>query len=530
MRLLLRLAPLLLLAACTAVRDGAPTHDATDGFRPAFTVIQLNDVYRIDAVGNGSEGGLSRLVTLARQEARRTGRPVYFVHAGDFLFPSLESQYWQGRQMVEALNYLHGVAPLFMVPGNHEFDDRRPEVVADALEEARFPWLAGNLTLRTGTPADGRLVADTLLTLGGMRVGLFGLTMHGAHGGRDRDYTAIDSAYVAAARRHASALQAAGAEAILALTHLDMADDRRVAALRAEVPALVWVAGGHEHFLQEVPASATSALITKGDSNARRVWVATVGRRDGRVAVEARRVAVDASIPLDPGYEEAITRRYGAELARILPYFGTRIGESAVPLDGLEESVRNRETNLGNYLTDLMRGAFPDVRADVAVLNGGALRLDDVVQGELRFEHLLRTFGFPTRVGLVWLRGRDLRQGVLEHAVSGGRGEGRFLQVSGLRFAFDRRRAAGDRVTRVEVRQGDAWTPLQDDAVYVVAVPDYLFGGGDGYGVFPERAVRAIPPGPDLKLLAFDAIADAYARGEALAPQVEGRIVEAEAP
>jgi 5'-nucleotidase len=172
-----------------------------------------------------------------------------------------------------------------------------------------------------------------------------------------------------------------------------------------------------------------------------------------------------------------------------------------------------------------MRGAFPGVPTDAAVLNGGAIRIDDVFSGPIRWEHLQRTFGFPTRVALVWLRGRDLRESVLEHAVSGDRGEGRFLQVSGLRFTFDRSRPAGQRVTGVEMQTGSGWAPLDDDRVYTVAVPDYLYGGGDAFH-FKDRSILAIPPGPDLKLMAFDALTQAYADGRAIAPRVEGRITE----
>ena len=110
--------------------------------------------------------------------------------------------------------------------------------------------------------------------------------------------------------------------------------------------------------------------------------------------------------------------------------------------------------------------------------------------------------------------------------MGGGRGEGRFLQVSGLRFAFDRSRPVSQRVTSVEIQRGTAWEPLDDNRVYIVAVPDYLFAGGDGYQ-FHNRAILSVPPGADLRLIAFDALSTAYANGQAIAPAVEGRIAEA---
>lgn len=507
------LAWLLVLAAAPA---------AAQEFRPAATFLQLNDVYRIDAVDGGSAGGIGRVVTLAERTRRETRGPVMVLHAGDFIAPSLESRYFQGLQMIDALNFLHRRAPVVAVPGNHEFDERRSAMLVGAVNASRFPWLAGNLQLRTGdAAADRRMGADTVLEVGGMRIGVFTVTFLDG----PRDYVVEDTAYVASARRQIRALEAREVDAIVGLTHLDLALDREIAALRREHPRLLWVAGGHEHFLIHQPLTDSTAEITKGDSNARRIWRVAVGRRGAAPALRAEPVALDATVPVDAAYRREVEAPWAARMRERIPFYDQVIGRSATRLDATEDVVRGAESAWGNYLADAMRTAFPTVPADVAVLNGGAIRIDDTLEGELRWEHLARTFGFPTRVALVWLRGRDLRQQVLEHAVAGGRGEGRFLQVSGLRFTFDRTRPSGQRVTAVEVGGEGGWAPLEDERVYVVALPDYLFGGGDGY-LAHNRALLSVPPGADLRLLVFDALAAAYARGEAIAPRVEGRITE----
>ncbi len=492
-------------------------------FTPAVTVIHLNDVYRVDAVADGREGGLGRIVTLAERTKRETRSPVMVFHAGDMIAPSLESRYFAGLQMIDALDYLHARAPMLVVPGNHEFDERSPEMFAGAVRESDFGWLAANLDVGTGDEAvDRRVSADTILDVNGVRLGVFALSMIDA----PRSYVSEDTAVVRIAEERLRRLEDAGVDVIVALTHLDMADDRRIAALRARHPKLVWVAGGHEHFLQHDPLTDSTALVTKGDANARRVWRVSLGLRgDGVPAVAAEEVAVDSTIAVDPGYQREVADAWRARLAERVPLLDQRIGTAAVALDGREHVVRDHESNWGNFLADQMRTAFPDVPADVAVINGGAIRIDDEFSGPIRWEHIARTFGFPTRVALVWLRGRDLEQYVLEQGVSGGRGEGRFLQVSGLRFTLDRSRPPGDRVSDVLLAHADEWVPLEPDRVYVVAVPDYLYGGGDGYH-FKDRAIMTIPPGPDLRLLVFDAILAAHARGEAVGGKVEGRIVE----
>jgi 2',3'-cyclic-nucleotide 2'-phosphodiesterase (5'-nucleotidase family) len=50
------------------------------------------------------------------------------------------------------------------------------------------------------------------------------------------------------------------------------------------------------------------------------------------------------------------------------------LGRTRTQLEAEELKIRSRETALGNWLADQMRAAF--ARADVAVINGGTLRLN----------------------------------------------------------------------------------------------------------------------------------------------------------
>jgi len=96
------------------------------------TFIHLNDTYRVGAVEDGKAGGFSRVVTVVR-ELQEQGRDVRILHGGDFLYPSLESQLWDGLQIVDAFNFMDAVAPLYAVAGNHEFDRRGPQQLIDAV-------------------------------------------------------------------------------------------------------------------------------------------------------------------------------------------------------------------------------------------------------------------------------------------------------------------------------------------------------------------------------------------------------------
>jgi len=116
------------------------------------------------------------------------------------------------------------------------------------------------------------------------------------------------------------------------------------------------------------------------------------------------------------------------------------------------------------------------------------------------------------------MTGRALRQ-ALEHGLAQREREGGgFLQVSGLRLAFDPARDPDRRVVGAHV--GEA--PLADERTYTVAVLDFLFRGGDGFTAFRGAKVLVDEAsGPALATIVLDAIA---ARGT-IAPETDGRIL-----
>ena len=121
-----------------------------------------------------------------------------------------------------------------------------------------------------------------------------------------------------------------------------------------------------------------------------------------------------------------------------------------------------------------------------ALTNGGGLRASigagTVTMGDvlavLPFQNTLSTFNIPGS-GIV---------AALENGVSQvEEGAGRFPQVSGLRFSWDPKAPAMSRIKSVEVREGDAWVPLDPAKVYAVASNNFMRAGGDGYVSLARR-------------------------------------------
>ena len=485
------------LAACAASGGRAADADLLH-----VTLLQINDHYVLEPVDGGRRGGMARLATLVR-DLKRENPNTIFALAGDTLSPSVESALMRGAQMVAALN----AAGLdFATFGNHEFDFG-PEVLLERMKESKFRWLSANVIDRRSGQAFGGASTDVLLTLGGARVGLFGLTTtQTAQTSRSGPDVAFGQP-VTVAKDVAARLRAQGANIVVAVTHVTMAEDKAIAAA-ADVDVIL---GGHEH--EPLVAEEGKTLITKAGSDARYlvqvdVWLTRDGRlveRSWRFREVSRRIEPDAAV-------EAIVRDYARRLDRELDMV---VGKSTVPLEARSGKLRTEETNLGDFVTDALRERLG---SDVAAINGGAIRTNRTVPpGPLTRRDVLSLLPFADIVVKLEMRGADLRAALAHGLAQTDRVGGGFLQLSGARVVWDPKLAPGRRIVDVTV----GGKPLADEAAYTVAVPGYLLRGGDGYTVFGRaKMIIDAGSGPQMAQVVIDAIA---LRRE-IAPATDGRI------
>lgn len=505
----------VLLAGCATVPG------STSGSISELTFIHLNDTYRVGAVEDGRKGGFGRVVTVIR-ELQQEGADLRVLHGGDFLYPSLESQIWHGQQMVEAFNFMDDLAPMYVVVGNHELDERTPEHLINAVHAAKFDWLGDNYVFNTGDhKVDAALHSAFTYQHAGKTVGIFSLTLHADDGGNQRDYVAVDRNYVDVAERAIQRLESLGVDVIIGLTHLHMSTDREIAKLRSEHPKFAFIVGGHEHEPQYSAPSRDSAAVMKGASNARIIWEIHVSfDANGEPVVRGEQLTLDESIREDADYAK-IDRKWRARLLEMYPFLESGVGRAALAMDTTEETTRNFETSWGNFVADQMRGAFGEPIADLAFINSGTLRIDDYIAGDIRFEDIARTFGFSSFLRYLPITGAEFRE-LLEAGYRGeGSSQGYFPQVSGFRVCVDRSRPSLDRIVSLQLPNGDGWREIDADREYLLVIPDFLFGGGDGYVVPESRKPMASRPGSELKYLVLDAIVRAQAEGKAVGEAVD---------
>jgi len=390
--------------------------------------------------------------------------------------------------------------------GNHEFDFG-PSVLAERMRESKFTWLSANVLERGSGRPFGGAQREVLLTLSGVRIGVFGLTtaevVKSSSPGPDVEVCEP----IAAAREASQALRQRGAQIVVAVTHLDMREDRALAE-HADVDVIL---GGHEH--EPLIAEEGKTLITKAGSDARYLvqvdlWIGPDGRRTERSWTFHE---IGPRLAPDPDVA-AVVRTYDTQVSRELDVV---VGRTTVALESRRGRLRTEETNLGNFITDAMRARM---KADVAVMNGGGIRGDRLVPaGPLSRRDVVAMLPFANVVVSTEVSGQALRTALEQGVARREREGGGFLQVSGVTLTLDPSRPAGQRIVAVEVNGA----PLDPERRYRVAVVDYVANGGDGITAFRDgRVVVDAESAP----LAAEILLQAVAAAGTIAPAVDGRI------
>jgi 2',3'-cyclic-nucleotide 2'-phosphodiesterase (5'-nucleotidase family) len=477
------------------------------GQSATLTLLTVNDVYEITPVQG--KGGLAELMTLLRAERATATHHLTTVN-GDFLSPSIMSALLKGSQMVALFNTLGVDAVVF---GNHEFDFG-PEVTQQRMAEARFAWLGTNVLGPEGKPFGGALATMTR-QVGELTIGFLGLLTPETARLSSPGPMVTFAPVVPTAKTAVEALRQAGADVIIALTHLSLAEDR---ALAQQVSGISVILGGHDH--EPITWYEGGTLIHKSGYDAHYLgridltMEKKVTEKGPQVTVTPSwRMLANRGVTPDPGVAAEVAR-YTATLDQEL---GQPVGQTQTALNSQTAEVRTRETTMGNLIADALREAL---QADVALVNGGGIRGNRLYDAgaTLTRRDILQELPFSNVGVLLELSGADLLA-ALENGVSQVENKaGRFPQVSGLRLTYNPGKPAGSRVLDVQV-DGKA---LDRTATYRVATNDFLLKGGDGYSSLSKGKVLIDASGGTL--MATTVMRYITAKGS-VAPQVEGRIV-----
>ncbi|ESZ41467.1 bifunctional UDP-sugar hydrolase/5'-nucleotidase [Mesorhizobium sp. L2C066B000] len=473
-------------------------------------------------------GGAGRLVTAIAQERKKLeGQNVLLLNAGDSFQGSLFYITYKGTAEEEFLNQ---IKPDAVTLGNHEFDDGESALVP-YLDKAKFPIVSANVVPNDKSGAAGKIKPSIVLEVGGQKIGIVGAVTNDTPelASPGPNITIADD--VKSITAEVEKLKAQGVNKIIAVTHIGY---RRERDIIAKIPGIDVVVGGHSHsLLSNTDPKAEGPYPTMVDnpdgSKVPVVQAASYSKYLGEFKVvfddngnvkeaSGDPIFLDKSITPDPAVLARI-KELGAPIEALK---NKEVAETTEAIDGSRESCRTKECAMGNLVSDAILDRVKGQGVEIVVSNGGGLRAS-IDKGTVTMGEVLTVLPFQNTLATFQISGKDLVAG-LENGVSQVEdGGGRFPQVAGLKYSFDKSVAPNaGRVKSVEVMQNGAWAPINPDKDYLVATNNYVRQGGDGYKVFAEKAKNAYDYGPGLEQV----VADYLAAHRPYTPKLDGRITE----
>jgi 2',3'-cyclic-nucleotide 2'-phosphodiesterase (5'-nucleotidase family) len=349
------------------------------------------------------------------------------------------------------------------------------------LDEGRYDWVSSNVVHLTGAErkdsvafqANGRPIPDyTVKTFRDgdgteLRLGFIAVTVDMGK----QDYVGYRD-FRAAARRAYMAVKDS-CDAVLAITHLKMAEDSLLALALPEVPLFM---GGHDHsHMYRMPTPHTR--VAKADANAKTVYVHRLSydRKTGRLDIRSELVPVTDKIPDDP-IAAAVVDKWNRRTDSLLRAQGfdpqaivCRLSE---PLDARESVVRFVDCPVARFVAQAYGSAYPE--AECAMVNTGSIRVDDVLYGQLTEFDVQRILPFGGKLCLVEMKG-DLLAQIVEIGRTKNVGVGGFLSLDRIEhFPAD-----GGILINGQV--------LEPSRTYKVVLPEFLLTGRETNLKFLEK-------------------------------------------
>jgi len=270
----------------------------TSAAETVITILHTNDTHsQIDPLPandrNAGKGGVARRATLVKK-IRQENPNTLLIDAGDVLQGTPYFNFYKGEVEYKAMSAIGYDAGTL---GNHEFDNG-VDALAAALKFANFDIVSANYDVK-GTTLEGRVKPYVVKTVGGVRIGLFGLGVSPTGlitPDNFKGITYIDP--VVAARDVVKKLREQERCAlVVAMTHIGYNADGKSgdSFVASQVDGIDFIAGGHTHTFMEQPVTqkqpcgAETLIFQVGKSG---VYVGRVDFtfRSGKLAAASGRV------------------------------------------------------------------------------------------------------------------------------------------------------------------------------------------------------------------------------------------------
>ena len=506
-----------------------------------LNILHINDLHsRIEAINkydstcsaeeaskNECFGGIARVKTAIDTRRGELGEANLLVlDAGDQFQGSLFYSMFKSGPIADFMN---GIRFDAMAIGNHEFDDG-PEELLKFIDATDFPIISGNTIAAEGSPVAGKFEPYIIKEMGGQKVAVVSVLATDTDETSSPGNTIRFEDEIEYLKGAVSDLESQGINKIILLSHVGYERDKQIAAAVDGIDVIV---GGHSHTLlsstDEKAAgpyptlvknpAGTDVPIVQAYAYSKYLGDLKVVFDDNGVVTSAEGAPklLDSSVVPDAGFSAKVE-----ELGKPLQELKQKVvGSAEDTIVGDRDVCRVEECSMGNLVADAQLERVKDQGITISIANSGGLRAS-IDAGDITMGEVLTVLPFQNTVATFQLKGSDLRA-ALENGV--GQIEevaGRFPQVAGMKYSFDKSKPPGERITDIQVKEGEAFVPLDPEKTYGVVTNNYVRGGGDGFKVLATNAINAYDFGPNLE----QAVADYLSANNPYKPYTDGRITE----
>ncbi len=424
-----------------------------------IVLVHVNDTHsHLDSFGpkdaglHGTLGGIAKAATVIG--AIRAQEPnVLLLHAGDAFQGDLFFNAYFGVPELQLMQQLGFDA---MAVGNHELEggpDPLYGALAQAFSDGSFPLLSANLDLSQYQALADYISPAILKTVGGVNVGIFGLTTPDDPSTWGGPITISEDVATIAAQQTA-ALRASGANVVILLSHLGSLRDEAIAA---NVPGIDVIVGGHDHYRFDPPLSVTNpsggqTLILQAGCHYLQIGELAFTVGNGSVHFDSYRlIPLDASVAPEPAVAGTVEALKEGIVQQFGDVYGTVVASAASEMDfTCESGMAIQDSDLGNFVTDAFRGR---THTDIALTAQGFLS-EKIYPGPIVGADVFRSasYGYDEATGLGFhlvtfdIRGADLLQALEYTLAQADLNRDFVVEVSGMTYRFDSRSAPGSRL------------------------------------------------------------------------------------
>ena len=429
-----------------------------------LTLLHSNDLhgdFLAEKVDSQLIGGVSMLSGYVNQVRREEKNAIYCI-AGDMFRGSVIDSEFRGISTIEIMNML---SPDVVAIGNHETDYGIAHLLF--IEKcAKFPIINANLHITTN---NARLFRPHyVLEIDGMKILFIGILTESVlsqtrHENLIGTFVDIHEAAQEVARI-CNAYNALDIDCTVLLTHIGFEEDKQLAARLDPSLGVDLIIGGHSHTFLEQPVEVNGIVIAQAGTGTDQI-----GRFDLEIDSSANRLhsyhwqsipITEATCPKDQALENLLTY-YKTATDKIYSRVVTRLKRCLTHPD------RNRETELGNLLADILQESLS---LDLMLLGSGSIR-GEALGPLVLLSDLAECFPYDDAIHLLRISGQQLKQMLLfmlrDEVWAGAHCE--FYQLSqGMQVVYCRKTHSFREFSLNGI-------PIEDQHIYKVGMQHYHF-------------------------------------------------------